>query len=100
MSDVHCSKKLKNDSLGKDEIYIIISDTMEPTMEFGEAIRASTIASSNFKKAYDFALIQGGIHEPQLGYKAALNRVTNEFAVQIDDKSGQNKVTIARVKKL
>lgn len=83
-----------------DEIYIVIADIADPSLEFGEAIRASTITATRFKKAYEMALTLGGIHEPKLGYRACLERVSRQYAVQIDDKSGLNKVTIARVKKL
>jgi hypothetical protein len=82
-----------------DEVYIVIADILNPSLEFGEAIRESTITATNFKKAYDMALIIGKIHEPRIGYKASLRKVTNEYAVQIEDKSTPKKVTIARVKK-
>lgn len=85
----------------KSETYIIISDKpADPTLSFGEAIRAGTAVAINFKRAYDTALQLGEIHEPRLKYRAALERVTNELAVQIEDESGPNRVTIARVIKV
>jgi hypothetical protein len=82
------------------EIYIIISNSTNPSLRFGEAIRESTYAATNFRKAYDMALILGRIKEPRVGYRAALERVTSEFAVQLEDKLAQLKVTIVRVKKI
>lgn len=93
------SSRNRKEAVNKDEAYIIIADILDPTLEFGEAIRASTATATNFKKAYDMALSLGKIKDPRLGYKASLERVTNEYAVQIEDKTAPKKVTIARVKK-
>ena len=86
--------------MNKDEIYIIITDKVNPKLSFGEAIRDSTYTTTNFKKAYENALSLGEIHDPSIGYRAALERVSNQYAAQIDDKSTPRKVTIARIKKL
>lgn len=86
--------------MNKNEIYIIIADIEDPSLQFGEAIRASTCTAINFKRAYDTAIGLAGIKEPTIGYRASLERVTTEYAVQIEDKSARRKVTIARVKKI
>lgn len=93
------SSRNRKEVVNKDETYIIIVDMLDPTLEFGEAIRASTATATNFKRAYNIALSLGRITEPRIGYKASLERVTNEYAVQIEDKTAPKKVTIARVKK-
>lgn len=85
----------------KNEIYIIIADKpVDPSLQLGAAIREGTVTATQFKRAYTIALQVGEIHDPRIQYRAALERVTNEYAVQIEDKSGPNKVVIARVKKV
>lgn len=85
----------------QNETYIIIADKpIDPSLSLGEGIRETTKVAINFKRAYSTALLLGEIHEPRIKYRAALERVTNESAVQIDDKTGPNKVIIAKVIKV
>jgi len=79
--------------------YIIITDTMDPSMEFGEALSGSMMVTNNFRKAYDLALSFGEIADPDLGYKGALVRCNEEKAVVVHDKLGSKRVTIVLVKK-
>lgn len=84
----------------KDEIYIVISKATDPSLSFGEAIRASVSVANSFKSAYHLALTISGINDPKLGYRASLERVNNEYAVQLEDRLGPQKATVARVKRL
>jgi len=68
-------------------------------MEFGSQIRATTAIATNFRKAYDLALSMGELKDPKLGYKAAMDRTNRQYACQLEDKVGSDKVTIALVKK-
>jgi hypothetical protein len=81
------------------EIYLIIADNHDPTLEFGEAIRATTAVATNFKKAYELALSMGEIKVPSLGYRSALERTNRDLAFQLEDKVGPSLVTIALIKK-
>lgn len=83
----------------KKEIYIVISDSHDPRLSFGEAIRATVATATNFRKAYDLALSMGDIQDPNLGYRAALERTNQEYAFQLEERDGSKKVTIALVKK-
>jgi hypothetical protein len=83
----------------KKETYLIISDHVDPRLSFGQSIRATVAVASNFRKAYDLALSMAEIIEPNLGYRAALERTNGEFALQLEDKDGSKKVTIALIKK-
>lgn len=81
------------------EIYLVISDAHDPSLEFGESIRETTAVASNFKKAYDLALSMGNIKVPTIGYRAALERTNRDKAFQLEDQLGPSKVTIALIKK-
>lgn len=81
------------------ELYLVIGDNTPPNMEFGRAIRASTAVATNFRKAYDLALSIGEIKNPNLGYRAALERTNRQYACQLEDSDGSSKVTIALIKK-
>ncbi len=83
----------------KKEIYLIISDGSNPTLTFGQQIRATVATATNFRKAYDLALSMGDIVDPNLGYRAALERTNGQHAFQLEEKDGSKKVTIALVKK-
>jgi hypothetical protein len=83
----------------KKEAYIIIVDEGDPSLTFGQHIRSTVFTASNFKKAYDIALSMGNIVNPNLGYRAALERTNGEYAFQLKEKDGSKKVTIALVKK-
>jgi hypothetical protein len=85
--------------MNSKEIYLIISNEVDPTLPFGEAIRATTAAATNFKKAYELALSMGNISLPKLGYKSALSYVTSHYALQLEDKVGTGKITIVLIKK-
>ena len=79
--------------------YIIITDTMDPSQEFGDALSNSMSVTNNFRKAYDLALTLGKIAEPDIGYKGALGRCNEEKAIVINNKIGSQRVTIVLVKK-
>lgn len=83
----------------KKEIYLIITEDSDPGLPFGEAIRATCATATNFKKAYELALSMSGIRDPRPGYRAALERVRAEWAIQLSDRLGSTKCTIALVKK-
>jgi len=83
----------------RSEIYIIISDGINPSLSFGQQIRSTVSTATNFRKAYDLALSMSGIINPSLGYRAALERTNGELALQLEEKDGSKKVTIALVKK-
>lgn len=83
----------------KKETYIVIAEAHDPRLSFGEAIRATVATASNFRKAYDLALSMGGINDPDLGYRSALERTNRDYALQLGDRGGSAKVTIALVKK-
>jgi hypothetical protein len=83
----------------KKETYLIIVDGSNPTLTFGQQIRATVATATNFRKAYDLALSMGELTNPNLGYRAALERTNNEYAFQLEEADGSKKVTIALVKK-
>jgi len=83
----------------KNETYIIISDAIDINLTFGQQIRSTVVVASNFKKAYDIAISMGDITNPNLGYRAALERTNGEYAFQLEEKDGSKKVTIALIKK-
>ena len=83
----------------KKEIYLVIAEDSEGGLSFGEAIRSTCMAATNFKKAYDLALSISSIHDPAPGYRAALERVNREWAVEVSERFGSKKVTIALIKK-
>jgi len=81
------------------ETYLVIAEATDPRLSFGQAIRSTVAVASNFRKAYDLALSMGEITEPNLGYRAALERTNGELAFQLEQKDGSKKVTIALIKK-
>jgi hypothetical protein len=83
----------------KKETYIIIAESHDPRLSFGEAIRATVATASNFRKAYDLALSMGDIKDPNLGYRSALEQTNRAYAFQLEERDGSKKVTIALVKK-
>lgn len=83
----------------KKEIYLIITEDQDPSLSFGEAIHTTCATASNFKKAYEAAITMSGIQNPAPGYRSALERVNNSLAVEIKEKFGTVKTTIARIKK-
>jgi len=83
----------------KKELYLIITDRIDPMMEFGSAIRATTAIATNFRKAYDLALSMGEIKNPSLGYRSAMEKTNRAYAVRLEDSDGSSQVTIALVKK-
>jgi hypothetical protein len=83
----------------KKETYLVISEATDPRLSFGQAIRATVATATNFRKAYDLALSMGEITNPNLGYRAALERTNGELAFQLEEKDGSKKVTIALIKK-
>lgn len=83
----------------KKETYLIIAEGSNPSLSFGQQIRATVATASNFRKAYDLALSMGDIVDPNLGYRAALERTNGELAFQLEEKDGSKKVTIALIKK-
>jgi hypothetical protein len=85
--------------MNRNEIYLIISYEVDPSLPFGEALRSTTAAATNFRKAYDIALSMGNISLPRLGYKSALAHVSSQYALQLEDKVGTGKVTIVLIKK-
>ncbi|MFW9948500.1 MAG: hypothetical protein ACFFKA_00065 [Candidatus Thorarchaeota archaeon] len=81
------------------ELYLILTDSSNPTLTLGQNIRATTAIATNFRKAYDLALSMAAITEPSLGYRAALEKTNGQYVCQLSNKDGSSKVTIALIKK-
>jgi hypothetical protein len=83
----------------RPEMYLIMADFTDPTLEYGEALYQNSAVARNFKKAYELALSMGEIMDPHIGYKQALNRCQNELAVQLKCTTGSGRASISRIKK-
>lgn len=82
------------------ELYVVIGySVVDPKLSYGEALRSTMAVATNFKKAYNLALEIGQISDPRLGYKAALERSKEDYAVRLEDQDGSVKSVIVRVKK-
>jgi hypothetical protein len=77
------------------ETYLVMIQETDPTLSFGESIRASFFTASNFKKAYNMAIDRSKIGDPRPGYRAALSHVRSSLAVTIKDRDGSKETIIS-----
>tara|TARA_B100000287_G_C20514066_1_gene734225 strand:- start:309 stop:575 length:267 start_codon:yes stop_codon:yes gene_type:complete len=85
------------------EVYFILR-SLDYSESLGEEIRKRSGAANTFKAAYNAALSIGEIRNPNIGYKAALERVRTSNIVTIkeagwSDYNVPSDVIITRIKK-
>ena len=80
------------------DIYLIMADNIDPTLELGEAISRTTATATNFRTAYDLAISMAEVQNPAPGYRTALNQAERSKVALIACKTGSAKASIFKIK--